>query len=95
VDEIHVELGNAIAFQSKNDRMCFPMGTWHTANIDEAVNKRATSAAFSSAGVIAMTADAVPVVPLIVFQNLTATNVNVTNDNSSPSNCQTTGDEMQ
>jgi len=35
VNEIHIELGDAITLQSKNDRMCFPMGARHIANIDE------------------------------------------------------------
>jgi len=81
VNEIHVELGNATTLQGKNDRMCFPI-----------VNKRASSAAFSSAGDMAVAADAVP---LIVFWNLTATSVNLTNDNSLPSNRQTTRNEMR
>jgi len=66
VNEIRIELGNATAFQSKCDGSVFQWACGTPQTMTRAVNKRALSAAFSSAGVRATTAGAVPVVPLIV-----------------------------
>jgi len=70
VNEIPNEQENTIVFQSKHNGVCLASGMRHSANFDESSQQTILVSFlkfFSSAGVRAMTVDAVPV-PLIVLE---------------------------